>query len=83
MIAGRVFVATISTDLFSRNISSIEKGEKLIPTLTDFNIEFQPFGEETSAVHLLIFLIFGFFGFLLIILLFSVVFITLAEEDTL
>ena len=66
----------------SRNISSIEKGEKSIPTLIDFNIEFQPFGEETSAVHLVIFLLFGFCGFLLIILLCSDVFITLVEEDT-
>ena len=50
--------------------------------LLDLNIKFQPFGEETSPVLLIFFLILGFCGFLLLILFFSVVFITLTEEDT-
>ena len=49
--------------------------------MIDFNIRFQTFGEETKPVLLFIFLILGFCGFLLLIILFSVVFVTLADDD--
>ena len=41
----------------------------------------KPFGEESSTTLLIIYLFLGFSGFFLFILLISMVFVTLAQED--
>ena len=41
----------------------------------------QPFGEESSTLHLIFYLLLGFFGFFLLVLLLSIILITLSEDD--
>jgi hypothetical protein len=44
-------------------------------------IIFQPYGEDSSTVILIGYLLLGFSGFFMLILLLSMVFVTLAQED--
>ena len=44
-------------------------------------IIFQAFGEDTGSAFLILYLFLGFSGFFLLVLLFSIVFITVSDED--